>query len=226
MSYTVSLNIQAETFQRFQQLYLRLQEQDQESIAKALGEVLADISCEVVEQVFGHASREYNQADSESEKVLGQIKEAVKKYMPWSVSLFSNARLVPMVHYLSEQISEKNGKYIIHYDVDNVIIKETLGCLEQIRAGNYAYIPLAFKALQHIIDQGVDSLIREPKKMLKFNFVVDKTLTGVINFTTQLGYRRLEKLSTQFDAQTTDQYFSYLLAFMHQKKRSKIKPYQ
>ena len=213
MSYTVSLHIQPDTFARFQAIHHQLNQDDSPSVAKPLGEVLADISCEVVEQVFGQLSRDFEN-DPESEKVLGQIKDAVKKYMPWSVSLFSNERLLPMVNYLAEMTNTHNQQAVLCYEVDNVIVKETLGCLEQIRAGNYAYIQPAFKAFAQIVDQGVTSLVREPKKMLKFNFVVDKTLNGVINFTTQLGYKRLEKLSAQFDAETTDQYFNHFFTFM------------
>ena len=38
----------------------------------------------------------------------------------------------------------------------------------------------AFQTLIQIVDLGVTSLVREPKKRLKFNLVVDKTLNGVI----------------------------------------------
>ena len=52
------------------------------------------------------------------------------------------------------------------------------------------------------------------KKCLKFNFVVDKTLNGVINMTTHLGYKRLEKLGTQLDQQVAVIYVDYFLKFM------------
>ncbi len=63
------------------------------------------------------------------------------------------------------------------------------------------------KAFTQVVDAGVTHLVREPKKMLKFNMVVDKTLTGVINLTTQLGYKRFDKLGKIYDAQSISQYF-------------------
>ena len=72
----------------------------------------------------------------------------------------------------------------------------------------------ALKLLTDVIDVGVTHLIREPKKCLKFNFVVDKTLNGVINMTTHLGYKRLEKLGTQLDQQVAVIYVDYFLKFM------------
>ena len=217
MGYLVTLTIQPETYRRFVQIHEKMQASHSISLAKSLGEVLADISCEVVDQVFGVPTRQHAGSDYESERILQQIKDAVRKYMPWSVSFFSNERLLPMVDYLLQMTHQHGQRYLLSYEVDNVVVKETLGCLEQIRAGNHAYIQPAFKAFTQIVDQGVSSLIREPKKMLKFNFVVDKTLNGVISLTTQLGYKRLEKLGSQFDAETTDKYFQHFFEFMQDR---------
>ena len=217
MGYWVTLEIQPETFARFEQIHSGMKVSQDSSLSKALGEVLADISCEVVDQVFGDVTRQHAKADYESEKILQQIKDAVRKYMPWSVSFFSNERLLPMVDYLAGMTEKKQGRCLLSYEVDTVLVNETLGCLEHIRAGNNAYIQPAFKAFSKIVDQGVTSLVREPKKMLKFNFVVDKTLNGVISLTTQLGYKRLEKLGSQFDAETTEKYFSHFFEFMHDR---------
>ncbi len=214
MSYNISLKLQPETHQRFKDLHSRLNAGERDSLARPLGENLADMACEIIDQIFGQVVQLANSPDSESEKVIQQIMHNTRKYMPWSVSLFGNERLVPMVNYLQQKTYEKEGQAYVAYPVDNVLIKETLGCVEQIRQGNSAYIQPAFRAFTQIVDQGVTSLVREPKKMLKFNFMVDKTLTGVIQLTTQLGYKRLEKLGTQFDTRITEQYFNHFLGFV------------
>jgi hypothetical protein len=61
---------------------------------------------------------------------------------------------------------------------------------------------------------GVTALIREPKKMLKFNLVVDKTLNGVINMTTHMGYKRLEKLGGQLNQATANDYIEHFMTFL------------
>lgn len=53
--------------------------------------------------------------------------------------------------------------------------------------------------------------------MLKFNVVVDKTLNGVINLTTQLGYKRIDKIASHFDIDASRTYFHYFMGFL--KKR-------
>lgn len=214
MTYSIALKLSPATYQRFQQLHQQFNQGNPHSLAKPLGEVLSHISCEIVDQVFGEIARTSSSPDRESEKIVQQVMNTVQKYMPWSVSFFGNDRLVPMVNYLQQKTYEKEGQAYVAYPVDNVLIKETLGCVEQIRQGNSAYIQPAFRAFTQIVDQGVTSLVREPKKMLKFNFMVDKTLTGVIQLTTQLGYKRLEKLGTQFDTRITEQYFNHFLGFV------------
>lgn len=215
MSYLISLKLTLETYRRFQHIHQQLNQGETESLAKPLGDVLADISCEIIDQVFGEITRVSISGDHESEKVVQHILENVRKYMPWSVSFFGNERLTPMVNYLKNIMYEEEGQHYISYEVDAVVVTEFLGCVEHIKAGNSQYIAPALKALTQIVDQGVTSLVREPKKILKFNMMVDKTLDGVIHLTTQMGYKRLEKLGLQYDAETTPRYFDHFLTLLN-----------
>src|SRR5690606_41221968 len=80
--------IQPETHQRFIDLHSRLNAGDPDSLAKPLGENLADMACEIIDQIFGQMVQIAKSPDSESEKVIQHIIETTRKYMPWSVSLF------------------------------------------------------------------------------------------------------------------------------------------
>ena len=221
MNYVISLKLTPETHQRFQQIHQQLNAGETESLAKPLGEVLADISCEIVDQVFGEVARLSQSKDHESEKVVQQILEMVRKYMPWSVSFFGNDRLLPMVNHVNGLMKRKNDQGYITYPVDKVVVEELLGCAEQLKQGNTAYVKLGLKAFTQVVDQGVTSLIREPKKLLKFNMVVNKTLDGVISLTTQLGYKRFDKLSSIYDAQTIGKYFDHFVAFLDKGDNNK-----
>lgn len=214
MTYAVALKLKPETYQKFQQLHQQFNAGETESLAKPLGAVLTEISCEVIEQLFGEMSRSKHALDHESEKTIQQVTDTMQKYMPWSVSFFGNERLTPMVNYLAEMMEQQAGQAVLTYPVDSILIKETLGNIEQIKQGNSAYIDPAFKGFVQIIDQGVSCLIRDPKKMLKFNLVVDKTLNGVIQLTTQLGYKRLEKMGKQFDLESAEIYLNHFLGFL------------
>ena len=216
MNTAVFLNIHADTYARFAHIRAQLLQGSKESQANALGNVLSEMACEVIEQVFMVLLQEnqHHSQTGESEKVIQQILEAIRKYMPWSVSFFGNDRLVPLVEYLSKSIQLEDEKVYMTYPIEQQLTQQVKTSSQKLAGGDRHETVNALKLLTDVIDVGVTHLIREPKKCLKFNFVVDKTLNGVINMTTHLGYKRLEKLGTQLDQQVAVIYVDYFLKFM------------
>ncbi|MDN8085573.1 hypothetical protein QZJ90_07305 [Acinetobacter baumannii] len=223
MSYKVFLKISDSTYTQFASIREKLHAGVRESQSKVLGDVLSDLSCEIIEQVFSVLLKDEQDNSTmtqkqryESEKVLQQILDTFRKYMPWSVSFFGNERLLPLVDYMTSLMKEHEQEVYITYPITPQLVQQAQTLTEQIREGNMQSVEKAFQTLIQIVDLGVTSLVREPKKRLKFNLVVDKTLNGVINMTTHLGYKRLEKLGTQVDQMTATHYINHFLAFMHQ----------
>ncbi|MCZ2959858.1 exportin family protein [Acinetobacter baumannii] len=223
MSYKVFLKISDSTYTQFASIREKLHAGVRESQSKVLGDVLSDLLCEIIEQVFSVLLKDEQDNSTmtqkqryESEKVLQQILDTFRKYMPWSVSFFGNERLLPLVDYMTSLMKEREQEVYITYPITPQLVQQAQTLTEQIREGNMQSVEKAFQTLIQIVDLGVTSLVREPKKRLKFNLVVDKTLNGVINMTTHLGYKRLEKLGTQVDQTTATHYINHFLAFMHQ----------
>ncbi|WP_407478455.1 hypothetical protein [Acinetobacter baumannii] len=223
MSYKVFLKISDSTYTQFASIREKLHAGVRESQSKVLGDVLSDLSCEIIEQVFSVLLKDEQDNSTmtekqrhESEKVLQQILHTFRKYMPWSVSFFGNERLLPLVDYMTSLMKEREQEVYITYPITPQLVQQAQTLTEQIREGNMQSVEKAFQTLIQIVDLGVTSLVREPKKRLKFNLVVDKTLNGVINMTTHLGYKRLEKLGMQVDQTTATHYINHFLAFMHQ----------
>ena len=221
MSYTVELKLKPETYQQFQNIHTKLNNNDREPQSKYLGDNISNIACELIDQAFGSLVNQSSSKDGDSEKVLKQVKDTITKYMPWSVSFFGNDRLLPMVNHVNGLMKRKNDQGYITYPVDKVVVEELLGCAEQLKQGNTAYVKPGLKAFTQVVDQGVTSLIREPKKLLKFNMVVNKTLDGVISLTTGIGYKRFDKLSSIYDAQTIGKYFDHFVAFLDKGDNNK-----
>ncbi|MCJ1580222.1 hypothetical protein, partial [Acinetobacter baumannii] len=197
MSYKVFLKISDSTYTQFASIREKLHAGVRESQSKVLGDVLSDLSCEIIEQVFSVLLKDEQDNSTmtekqryESEKVLQQILDTFRKYMPWSVSFFGNERLLPLVDYMTSLMKEREQEVYITYPITPQLVQQAQTLTEQIREGNMQSVEKAFQTLIQIVDLGVTSLVREPKKRLKFNLVVDKTLNGVINMTTHLGYKR------------------------------------
>lgn len=216
MQNMVFLGIEKNTFDQFQNIAQQLEQGTSFNVAQNLGDVLAEISCHVVDQVFGEIAKIRAHSDIESENTLQQIKDNLKKYMPWAITFFSNDRLTPLVEYLQNQIYSSSEQHFLTYRVDQSLLNDAINYMAKIEQGEQSYVVPAFHIFNKIVDQGINQLIYEPKKLLKFNFVVDKTLTGVIHLTTQLGYKRIEKIATQFDLVNAQKTLSHFFSFLEQ----------
>lgn len=222
MSYSILLKINQVTHGQFESIRQQLNAGSEESQSRVLGEVLSEIACDIVEQVFSvlliqnrKPSHLTQQNSEESEKVIQQITGAVRKYMPWSIALFSNDRLCPFANYFSDMIKYHDEQVYVSYPIDQHLVQQVHTLVEQLKQNEIKDMMDVFQILIHIVDLGVTNLIREPKKCLNFNRVVDKTLSGVINVTAQLSYKRLEKMGTQVDTGAATACVNHFLALMH-----------
>lgn len=222
MSYSILLKINDVTHGRFETIRQQLNAGTHESQSRILGEVLSEIACEIVEQVFSVLLIQNRQPTQlthkytvESEKVIQQIIGAVRKYMPWSIALFGNERLCPFANYFSNMIKYHDEQVYVSYPIDRQLVQQAHTLIMQLKNNEISDMVDVFQTLIQIVDLGVTSLIREPKKCLNFNTVVDKTLNGVINMTAHLSYKRLEKMGNQVDANAATDCVNHFLAFMH-----------
>ncbi|EPG34496.1 hypothetical protein [Acinetobacter colistiniresistens] len=222
MTYSILLKINDVTHGQFESIRQQLNAGTHESQSRILGEVLSEIACEIVEQVFSVLliqNRQPNQLTqkytAESERVIQQIIAAVRKYMPWSIALFGNERLCPFANYFSNMIKYHDELVYVSYPIDRQLVQQAHTLVTQLKNNEISDMVDVFQTLIQIVDLGVTSLIREPKKCLNFNTVVDKTLNGVINMTAHLSYKRLEKMGNQVDQNAATDCVKHFLAFMH-----------
>ncbi len=221
MQYQIDLMIQQKTYQELKQITKSLNNGEKQDLAKQLGTIFTEISCQVLDQVFGALLEEQRSNKSldahgqkklkEAEQVFEQIESALKKYMPWSISFFSNDRLKPVANYMLEKFEDSDSNQVImYYKLDRHLGEEAAKNLQQLMDGNTSILPVTVKNLIKIIDLGVSEFIRDPKTLLKFNFVVNKTLDGVINMVTSSGYKRLDKAGEEYNPNNVEkaQYYA------------------
>ena len=228
-NYAIYLRIQPELYQRFQQVSTRINTPNEPRQAKALGAVLADLACAVLDQVFTELIRKASRVESSptdsqsresSQQVIDKIIGYIKQYMPYAVSFFHNQRLSPMVNYLAGQIRVQDGHYYLSYEIDDQLAQQQIDSLNRIGAGDNQAVKVAFAHLVKIIDIGMNALIIKPKTLLNFNFLVNKTLDGVIHMSTQIGYQRLEKVTAHLTAAQAEPYLHHFFAFMQQQPQN------
>lgn len=211
MQYKIDLLIKQQTYQELKNITQSLNNGEKKDLAKQLGTVFTDMSCQVLDQVFGTLIDEQrNNKDldangqkklKEAEQIFNQIESALKKYMPWSISFFSNDRLKPVANHIITKFEEADSNEVVmFYKLDRNLGEEAIANIQKVMDGDIQALPTTLKSLVKVIDLGVSEFIRDPKTLLKFNFVVDKTLNGVINMVTSTGYKRLEKVGDEYKA--------------------------
>lgn len=215
----VKIAINTDSYLQLKEITQQLKLQNDCKQSKVLGEVLTRLTCEVLQKVFGvlltQHQNDNEQHGDESGKILTLIEAQLHKYMPWSISLFSNQRLEPVANYILEkmQTDEANLAYLC-YDLDAQLATRLNNNFNLLMQGQLDAIQPVFKDLIEVIDTGVTELIRVPKSMLEFNRIVDKTLTGVIHMLTSLGYKRIDKISKYAKLRQAQDYAQYFYSFL------------
>lgn len=220
----VHLKIHDRTYRELEDINTRLNHGDGKDLSKDLGQVFTEITHQVLDQVFMeliHANKQQPElADhaDEAEKVLGQIREQLQKYMPWAVGMFNNDRLTPVSNHMVAHFDLSHPKTsLLRYAAPDALVQSMLKDVERIQQGDLSAIDSMLKNIIEVIDLGVTEFIRKPKSMLKFNFVVDKTLNGVIHLVTSIGYKRIEKMGQHSSPQLAMRYAEHFQKFIYDK---------
>lgn len=218
--YKVNLPVQQQTYQKLLSVSQRIQQGEKKSLSREYGDAVTTMACEVLRVIFGIMTidNEYtNGTGAETKKVMEQVTEQLSKYMPWSVSLFGNDRLLPVVNYLMGQIKEKDGNYYLQYPVSPSLVNQINANAKALSENDQSKITAGFANIVEFIEVGIDELIKKPKDMLKFNIVADKTLNGVIKMLTSLGNKRIEKTGQTAHIITAQQYLGHFVGLISEE---------
>jgi hypothetical protein len=217
----VKIPVQTKTYQDLVRVSQQLAAGTEQNLSKVLGEVLSQLSCEVLDQVFAALIRSQadkglsTQSSGESQQVLTQIIQQLQKYMPKSLGMLNNQRVQPVAQYILAQFDVSCAQQIcLCYEVTDDSIQQAKIRYQRLMHGDEQAIAAVFADVVQIIDQGVTALIREPKAMLKFNALMDKTLNGLILLMTNLGYKRIEKIATSVELGQAQDYAKHFNLFM------------
>ena len=215
--YKINLPVSTSTYQQIIDVSNRMRAGSQQNLSREYGDAVTTMACEVLRVIFGimTVDNEYTDGSgADTKKVMEQVTEQLQKYMPWSVSLFGNDRLLPVVDYLSGQLVEKDGQMYLQYPISHQLAQGLISNSKAIAEGDKTKIVPGFDNIVQIIETGIDELIKKPKNMLKFNIVADKTLNGVIKLLTSLGNKRIEKTGKSAHIITAQQYMPHFLGLM------------
>ncbi|MFC3902690.1 hypothetical protein SAMN05421749_103450 [Acinetobacter marinus] len=218
----VHLHIQDQTFRTLEELNTRITHGYGKDLSTDLGQVFTEITHQVLDQVFlaliqsNKLQPELAEHAFEAEKALDHIRAQLQKYMPWAVGMLSNDRLVPVSNHMLTHFDLSHSHHsLLCYAVPTHLVQDLFTSVERIQQGDQLAVDVMLKHLIEVIDLGVTEFIRKPKTMLKFNFVVDKTLNGVIHLVTSLGYKRIAHMAQYASPQLAIRYATHFQQFIY-----------
>lgn len=180
----------------------RLSEADK----KIGAELLADAYADVLDHCFVELLHELNRVHptpmlKEAFGVTEEIKEKIHHYLGWVVGFFSAERLTPVIAHFNRITRELNlhgetGPHCV-FAIDPQLAADSRTALATLRNGTATNLDEGVEHLLRVIEAALDTLVLEPKQLMKFNFVVNKTLDGVISLLQTLFKRMLRRLGVQ-----------------------------
>lgn len=141
----------------------------------------------------------------EGSAVVRDIRDKLLHYLGWASPFFGNDRLPPAVaHYFSlfrDLHLDSGPQPHITVTISAELRARADAILPSLLAGECQDMTEAVAVMNGVILEALNTLLVQPKDLMKFNFIVNKTLNGVISLMTSLTTRSLEKVAADMPAE-------------------------
>lgn len=192
---------------------------------KKLGvHLLAETYCDLIDVVFTRllddiAKTHQSVMLTEAHAAANEIKEKTRHYLGWVVGFISNDRLIPVIAHFNQLVHkslEVHGerRAYVAFPISPTLAAEARRVLNTLHDGSAKDVEEGIELLIHFIEEVLEPAVLIPKRLMKFNFVVDKTLTGVISLIMTLFKRMLRKLAPHIPRPLYPQVASHLERFL------------
>jgi hypothetical protein len=194
-----------------------------ESDKKRSVALLTEVYCGLLDVCYGQLLEKVNAEHSvksleEAYKVLKEIEAKSRHYMGWITGFLATEKVVRVIHYfdgLVERPAPGSGdKPVLKLPLDPAIAVPGLVMLKQLLSGEVKDIDKGIELLIKSTDAVIEQLVEEPKRVMKFNLIVDKTLGGVIALLKGIGYAIIRKIGKQLPEPAFGIVAAHLMTFL------------
>ncbi|MEK6788393.1 MAG: hypothetical protein AABY68_05535 [Pseudomonadota bacterium] len=205
VAYATTTELQTQVFQLHQALQAGIRD-DQSKLATRL---IQDAAHELITIFFSELIVSLQSAGDlpayrDGASMVSEIADKLTHYLGWASAFFSNERIKPAVsHYHAMMLQrplDGSMQPVIAFAIPDALAQRLEKVLVPLSQGQAASAHEGIEALIEVIDLALHALLIKPKQLMKFNFVVDKTLNGVISLTQSLSFRSLRKIGEQMPA--------------------------
>ena len=205
VAYATTPELQSQVFQLHQALQAGIRD-DQSKLATRL---IQDAAHELITTFFSELITNLKNAGDvpayhDGASMVSEIADKLAHYLGWASAFFSNERIKPAVsHYhamMRQRPMQDSMQPVIAFVIPEALAERLEQLLVPLSQSQAASAHEGIEALIEVIDIALHALLIKPKQLMKFNFVVDKTLNGVISLTQTLSFRSLRKIGEQLPA--------------------------
>lgn len=191
---------------------------------KKLGaQLLADAYCDVLDHVFFELLYDINRTHpthlmQEAVATGDEIKAKIHSSLGWVIGFFSSERIIPVINHFNEltHAADREGsrQHYTAFPISQKLAGASQRVLGQLADGSAKDLNEGVELLIEVLDVAIDQLVQEPKRLMKFNFVVNKTLDGVISLMLTLFRRLLRKMGAQIPRDVYPRVSAHLSRFL------------
>ncbi len=213
---------------RTRDIHAKLQSGTRESQAKAAADTMAQAINIMVDRFLAKLLRDLAQAHPDHAlypnalKVVDDIQGKVAHYLNWLTRFLSNSRMsVVTGHYLALMqplvpTMPTREFLAVSLPVDMAVkARKTINAL---RDGSSTDVASGIEVLIEIVDAVLVDFVYEPKRLMRFNAVVDKTLDGVIYMIKGLAFRQLRQLGQHLPIEHVPVFLDHLESFFRDQE--------
>ncbi len=152
---------------------------------------------------------------SDAHRTIGEVKEKAQHYLLWMAGFISNKRLAPVIaHFYAMLHQDEDGQPVVVFPLSNDLGAEISRVVADLSDGHAENFNDASALIIRIFEESMIPLAIVPKNLMKFNFVVDKTLNGIISLVQILIKRMLHKLSPKIQSKNYPKIAAHLQTFL------------
>lgn len=192
---------------------------------KKLGvHLLAETYCDLIDVVFTQLLDDIGKTHqspmlSEAHAAAEEIKDKTRHYLGWVVGFIGNDRLIPVIAHFNGLVHKElevhgERRAYVAFPISAPLAAEARRVLDTLHDGSAKSVDEGIELLIHFIEEVLEPAVLIPKRLMKFNFVVDKTLNGVVSLVMTLFKRMLRKLAPHIPRALYPQVAAHLERFL------------
>jgi hypothetical protein len=188
---------------------------------KFLGiELLTDAYFDLIDTCFVRiiekiGSSTHSKELSDAHKTIDEVKNKARHYLHWIAGYLANDRIPPVIaHFHAMTQQDDDGRAYMAFKLSDGLAAEIKRVVAILADGHADNFDDGSALIIKVIEEAMVPLAIEPKNLMKFNFVVDKTLNGVIALVEMLLKRMLHKLSPKIPREIYPEIAAHLQTFL------------